>query len=155
MWQQVSFIMKNLVSIAVALLSFVMIDNVNAFNNSQDFPNENQGKRIKIANTYTPSKLISSLNLEEMHIAQRKTVFRTTQRLKARDGRQIYLYSSGKCKLWDGDILVASTTYKLIDGEVMLLDEYGDIVCKGSYTLSRDRQNLASLTISGTTYYKK
>ncbi len=107
------------------------------------------------ANAYEPNKRISSLNVEEMHIAQRKTVFRATQRLKARDGRQIYLYSSGKCELWDGDRLVVSTIYRLLDGEVRLLDENGNTVYKGSYILSRDRQNLSSLTISGTTYYKK
>ena len=81
-------------------------------------------------------------------------VFRSTQRLKANDGRQIYLYSSGKCELWDGDRLVVTATYRLQNGEVRLLDENGNTIYKGSYRLARDRRNISSLTLAGTTYYK-
>ena len=77
-----------------------------------------------------------------------------SQRLKANDGRQIYLYSSGKCELWDGDRLVVTATYRLQNGEVRLLDENGNTIYKGSYRLARDRRNISSLTLAGTTYYK-
>ena len=75
-------------------------------------------------------------------------------RFKANDGRQIYLYSSGKCELWDGDRLVVTATYRLQNGEVRLLDENGNTIYKGSYRLARDRRNISSLTLAGTTYYK-
>ncbi|OUN70003.1 hypothetical protein B5G10_10955 [Barnesiella sp. An55] len=98
-----------------------------------------------------PLKNISKF---ETCIAQRKVVFRSTQRLKARDGRQIYLFSNGKCELWDGDRLIVTTTYTLQDGEVRLLDEQGNAVYKGSYQLAKDGQHISTLTLSGTIYYR-
>lgn len=86
---------------------------------------------------------------------QQSVVFRTTQHLVSRDGREIYLYPSRKCELFDGDRLIATCTYRLQDGEVRLLDENGDTVYKGTYRLSNDRRNLSSLTLAGTTYYTR
>lgn len=60
----------------------------------------------------------------------------------------------GKCELWDGDRLVVTATYRLQNGEVRLLDENGNTIYKGSYRLARDRRNISSLTLAGTTYYK-
>lgn len=82
-------------------------------------------------------------------------VFRTTQRLRASDGREIYLYSNRTCELFDGDRLVVTCTYRLQDGEVRLLDENGRTVYKGRYRMSSDGMNLANLTLGGTTYYRK
>ena len=99
------------------------------------------------------NKPIENIASFETCISQ-NVVFRSTQRLKANDGRQIYLYSSGKCELWDGDRLVVTATYRLQNGEVRLLDENGNTIYKGSYRLARDRRNISSLTLAGTTYYK-
>ena len=62
------------------------------------------------------NKPIENIASFETCISQ-NVVFRSTQRLKANDGRQIYLYSSGKCELWDGDRLVVTATYRLQNGE--------------------------------------
>ena len=99
------------------------------------------------------NKPIENIASFETCISQ-NVVFRSTQRLKANDGRQIYLYISGKCELWDGDRLVVTATYRLQNGEVRLLDENGNTIYKGSYRLARDRRNISSLTLAGTTYYK-
>ena len=58
------------------------------------------------------NKPIENIASFETCISQ-NVVFRSTQRLKANDGRQIYLYSSGKCELWDGDRVVVTATYRL------------------------------------------
>lgn len=80
--------------------------------------------------------------------------FRSTQRLRSRDGYSIYLYTSGKCQMYAGDRLVAETTYDVYpNGEVRLYDENGRTLYKGSYRMKSDGQNLSSLTIQGTTYY--
>lgn len=80
-------------------------------------------------------------------------VFRRNQRLRSNDGRSIYLYTNRTCELFDGDRLICTCTYRLQDGEVRLLDGNGNTVYKGSYQLKSDRQNLSSLTLSGTRYY--
>ena len=80
-------------------------------------------------------------------------VFRSTQRLRSRDGRSIYMYKSGTCELFDGDRLIAECRYSLRNGEVRLLDENGRTVYKGTYRLKDNRRDLQSLTLSGTTYY--
>lgn len=82
-------------------------------------------------------------------------VFRTTQRLRANDGREIYLYPNRKCELYDNDRREVTCTYRLQNGEVLLLDEYGNTVYKGSYRMSRDGVNISSITLAGTTYYRK
>ena len=99
-------------------------------------------------------KLIIAIMLLSGGIIFSSNANKPTQRLKANDGRQIYLYSSGKCELWDGDRLVVTATYRLQNGEVRLLDENGNTIYKGSYRLARDRRNISSLTLAGTTYYK-
>lgn len=82
-------------------------------------------------------------------------VFRSLQKMRSNDGREIYFYSNRKCEMYNGDCLVVTTTYRLIDGEVFLLDENGNTVYKGSYRMSSDGYNLRSVTIAGTTYYRK
>ena len=81
------------------------------------------------------NKPIENIASFETCISQ-NVVFRSTQRLKANDGRQI------------------TATYRLQNGEVRLLDENGNTIYKGSYRLARDRRNISSLTLAGTTYYK-
>ena len=78
--------------------------------------------------------------------------FRSTQKLRSRDGREIYFYSNGRCEGYDGDRLQFSTTYSIYDDEVRLLDERGNTVYKGSITWRTRGQSLHSVTIAGTTY---
>lgn len=98
------------------------------------------------------SFFIESPSFETVAAAQ--TVrFRTTQKLRARDGREIYFYSSGKCEGYDGDRLQFSTTYTIIDNEVRLLDERGNTVYKGTLSWRVKGQSLYNVTIAGTTYF--
>ncbi len=88
--------------------------------------------------------------------SQSNIVFRGTQKLRARDGAEIYFYQSGKCEMYQNDRLVISCTYDVDGNEVKLLDEYGNTVYKGRITYSQqDRTKVASVTIAGTTYYRK
>ena len=89
----------------------------------------------------------------EMSTASQNVRFRSTQKLRARDGREIYFYSSGKCEGYDGDRLQFSTTYTIIDNEVRLLDERGNTVYKGSLSWRVKGQSLYNVTIAGTCYF--
>ena len=82
-------------------------------------------------------------------------VFRTTQKLRSNDGREIYLYPNRTCELFYGGRLEVRCTYRLQDGEVRLLDENGETVYKGSYRMTSDGINLSSLTLGGTSYFRK
>lgn len=90
-----------------------------------------------------------------MAYEERGIVFRSTQKLKSNDGREIYLYSNRRCELYDGDRLEVVCTYKIVGNEIRLLDENGNTVYKGSIQISSDRQSILHLSIAGTTYYKK
>lgn len=57
--------MKKLVLIAAALLSFVMIDNVNAFCNGQNVSNDTQVERIKITTTHRCDRCGGSGQVQE------------------------------------------------------------------------------------------
>lgn len=87
--------------------------------------------------------------------SQSGIVFRTTQKLKSRDGGEIYFYSSGKCEMYQNDRLVVSCTYTIDDNEVKLLDEKGNTVYKGRISWNNTKSYALSVTIAGTTYYKK
>lgn len=89
------------------------------------------------------------------NVQQRKVVFRTTQKLRASNGRELYLYTSGRAE-WYGSNgkLLGEYTYTLIDGEIFLYRD-GEREGKGSYTMKRDRLNLASVKLNGVIYYKK
>lgn len=106
------------------------------------FPIVGMSETVKVQECVTVNSMVDSNDV----------VFRSTQRLKSRDGRSIYLYRSGTCELFDGDRLIASCTYRLQNGEVRLLDERGNTVYKGTYRMKSDRLNLQSLTLAGTTY---
>lgn len=87
---------------------------------------------------------------------QQNVVFRSTQKLTANDGWQIYFYSNGTCEWYnENGRKMLTCRYRLSGGEVRLLDENGDTVYKGSYTLSRDRINLNSVSFAGNTYYRR
>lgn len=84
---------------------------------------------------------------------QQSVVFRRTQRLRSNNGRSIYFYTNRKCEMYDGNRLVAEYTYTIQNGEVHLRDSDGITIHKGRYVMNRDRINLHSLSIAGTTYY--
>ena len=92
---------------------------------------------------------------DDMTYAEQVVVFRSTQHLISRDGREIYLYPSRKCELFDNGKLIVTCTYRLQDGEVRLLDENNDTVYKGTYRLASDRRNIVSLTLAGTVFNRK
>ena len=82
----------------------------------------------------------------------RSVVFRSTQRLRASDGGEIYFYPSRKCEMYMNGRLIVETTYRVSNGEVFLLDEYGRTVYKGTCRFASDGRSLSSVTIAGTTY---
>ena len=102
---------------------------------------------IKDNNVYTPAITVMD--------TQSNIVFRTTQKLKSRDGGEIYFYSSGKCEMYQNDRLVVSCTYTIDDNEVKLLDENGNTVYKGRISWNNTKSKALSVTIAGTTYYKQ
>ena len=87
--------------------------------------------------------------------ADQGVVFRSTQKLRSNDGRELYFYTNGICEGYDGDYCEFACKYTLMSGEVRLLDENGRTVYKGSYRMKSDRRNLSNVTIAGTTYWAK
>lgn len=77
--------------------------------------------------------------------------FRGTQKMRANDGREIYFYANGKFEMYDGDRLVVSSTFRMSDGNVFLLDENGRTIYKGTYLAANNV--LKSVRIGGTSYY--
>lgn len=88
-------------------------------------------------------------------ITTQNVVFRTTQKLRSNDGRELYFYTNGTCDGFDGDHREFSCKYTLSAGDVRLLDEKGNTVYKGTYRMKSDGQNLSNVTIAGTTYWAK
>lgn len=81
-------------------------------------------------------------------------VFRSTQKLRSNDGREIYLYPSGKCELYIGDRLEVSCMYTVVGNEIRLLD--GDrVVYKGTFRYASDGRTVLNLSLAGTIYYRK
>ena len=93
----------------------------------------------------------SHYNSEKSFNLEQSVVFRSNQRLRSNDGRQIYLYTNRICELFDEGRLVAKCTYRVQNGEIRLLDERGETVYKGPYVLNRNG-NLQSISLAGTTY---
>ena len=89
----------------------------------------------------------------EMVVAVQTVRFRSTQKLRSSDGRELYFYSSGKCEGYDGDRLQFPTTYTIIGDEVRLLDERGNTLYKGTLRWRVKGQSLYNVTIAGTTYF--
>lgn len=88
----------------------------------------------------------------EIAVAAQNAVFRSTQKLRSRDGRELYFYSSGKCEGYSGDRCEFTTTYRIQDNEVRLLDDRGNTLYKGSIVWKVKGQSLHSVTLAGTTY---
>lgn len=96
----------------------------------------------------------SHLYSESELVSESEVVFRHNQRLRSRDGREIYLYNSGKCEMYYNDRLEVSCEYSVIGNEIRLIDN-GRVIYKGSFTYESDHQTLSSLSIAGTIYFKK
>ncbi len=83
-------------------------------------------------------------------------LFRGTQKLRANDKSEIYLYSNGNVEMYNSNgRLVATGTYVWDgDSEVFIKDSDGNIIYKGRCSVNEQKQ-LVSLTLSGTTYWRK
>lgn len=97
----------------------------------------------------------TSVNVE----ASKEVVFRKNQYLYERgnEGNKIYLYSSGKCQMYEDDYLKVETTYDYYPEtkEVHILLENGRTFVTGRVTLKADRQNISYIDLRGTRYYSK
>ncbi len=82
-----------------------------------------------------------------------KVVFRQTQKLRSQDGREIYLFTNGKCELWNGDRKMTTCNYAILHNEIRIYG--GGVEYKGTIVLSSNKLTIASLTLQGTTYYQK
>lgn len=103
----------------------------------------------------SPSCEVTSISSSsEMIASAQNVVFRSTQKLRSKDGREIYFYSSGKCEGYDGDRLMFSTKYFIQGNEVRLLDENGNTLYKGTIRWSVQGQSIYSLSLAGTVYYR-
>lgn len=98
---------------------------------------------------------VVSTNDSMVEVCEQSTVFRSTQKLRSNDGREIYMYTNGKCELYFGDRLEVTCQYCIRNGEVRLLDERGNTIYKGSYRMKPDGRNVAWLRIQGTDYWAK
>ncbi len=113
-------------------------------------------KIILIALMFLPmTSFILELNATPISVVAssgRSVVFRSTQKLRSNDGREIYLFSSRKCELWDEGRLVAECTYTIRDGELLLIAD-GKVLYKGRIYM--DGINCKKIVLSGTTYYRR
>lgn len=82
-------------------------------------------------------------------------LFRGTQKVRANDGAEIYLYSNGSVQMYNSNgRLVAECTYNWDgDNEIFFIAD-GKTLYKGRCTVNQQKQ-LVSLTIAGDTYWKK
>lgn len=82
-------------------------------------------------------------------------VFRGTQKVRASDGAEIYLYSNGSVQMYNSNgALVAECTYEWDGGQEIYFKDNGKILYKGRCSVNQQKQ-LTSLTLSGVTYWKK
>ena len=88
----------------------------------------------------------------EITAAEQNVVFRSTQKLRSKDGREIYFYSDGRCEGFDGDRLMFVTKYEIMGNEVRLLDERGYTVYKGTISWRVKGKTIDTVTIAGTRY---
>lgn len=109
---------------------------------------------------FVPMLSMAEINMNDTNFVAKSTIesngvkFRTTQRLRAKDGGMIYFYASGKYQLWDGDRLVAEATYDVYpNNEIRLYARNGETLYKATYRTKSDGRNISYLTLQGTTYY--
>lgn len=102
-----------------------------------------------ISDTYPVSAATSSYTNDERGVR-----FRVNQRLKSVDGREIYLYTSGKVELYDNDRMIDECEY-VINGNEIKLIKYGRVLYKASFHYKSDRKTLQALQLAGTTYYSQ
>lgn len=82
-------------------------------------------------------------------------VFRGTQKVRASDGAEIYLYSNGSVQMYNSNgALVTECTYEWDGGREIFFKDNGKIIYKASCSVDQQKQ-LTSLTISGVKYWKK
>lgn len=112
---------------------------------------------LVLLSSYAIADTMGVKNMETNEVASSGpvVVFRTTQKLTAEDGCQIYFYSNRVCKMYDSNgRLVVTCKYRLMDGEVFLTDGEGNEIYKGRYGMSRDGRNLSWVRFAGV-YYRR
>ncbi|MBQ8226083.1 MAG: hypothetical protein IJZ92_01395 [Bacteroidaceae bacterium] len=112
---------------------------------------------LVLLSTYAIADTVVMKTMETSEVASSGpvVVFRTTQKLTAKDGCQIYFYTNRVCKMYDSNgRLVVSCKYRLMDGEAFLTDDAGNEIYKGSYRMA-DGLNLAWVRFAGVYYYRK
>lgn len=81
--------------------------------------------------------------------------FNVFRRFRSNDGREFYFYPEGKCEGFDNGRLMFTARYKIIQSikELRILDENGNTIYKGSYSLADTRKNYPyQITLGGTSY---
>lgn len=83
-------------------------------------------------------------------------LFRGTQKVRANDGAEIYLYSNGNVQMYNSNgRLVTEALYEWDGGsEIFIKDLDGRIIYKCRCTVDQQKQ-LVNLTVAGETYWRK
>lgn len=80
--------------------------------------------------------------------------FRVNQRLSSRDGRELYLYTSGRAELYENDRMVDECEYEVYGNEIRLI-KYGRVAYKASFKYQSDRKTISWLKLQGTEFTQK
>ena len=78
---------------------------------------------MMLANVSVCETISTDSPIMAMVASGQTVVFRSTQKLRSNDGREIYFYSNRKCEGYYKDRLDFSCEYRIQDDEVRLLDE--------------------------------
>lgn len=109
--------------------------------------------KLKASNSVLPS---CNLVINKEIGSASGVVFRSLQKLRSDEGEEIYLYSSGKCEIYNGDgVLTNSIRYTIQGDELMLLDEDGDTIMKGRIYWDQHHINAQRVVLMGITFYKR
>lgn len=80
-------------------------------------------------------------------------VFRSNQYLKSSDGREIQLLTSGVCKMYEDDRLVATCTYSYNPQEKYVhIYVDGEELYKARVWMKKDGMNISHILLAGTYY---
>ncbi len=80
-------------------------------------------------------------------------VFRSTQYLKSSDGREIQFHTSGKCKMYDDNRLIAECTYSYNPQEkYVYIYADGVELYRAQVWMKKDGMNISQIKLAGTIY---
>lgn len=80
--------------------------------------------------------------------------FRVNQRLVSNDGRELYLYTSGRAELYENDRLVDECEYEVYGNEIRLI-KWGSVAYKASFAYQSDGKTISWLRLQGTEFFQK